>query len=155
VIAASARLDDRQLDLLIYRDTTIPPLVALFAAVKLGAPLGDRVETARATRVEVTAEPPLPVAADAKVIGRTPAEIEIRPGALLVIAGAGLGLERPVAPALVEAATELARSAPPDATTAEHAEAAGVPDRRISAAEQAAPTPARPIVRRLLRWLGS
>jgi diacylglycerol kinase (ATP) len=51
VIAEQARMDDGQLDLVIYRDTTVPPLIALFAALKLGTPLGDRVQTARARRL--------------------------------------------------------------------------------------------------------
>jgi diacylglycerol kinase (ATP) len=152
VLAEQARLDDGQLDLVIYRDTTIPPLVALFAAAKLAAPLGDRVETARARRVDVTAEPPLPVAADAKVVGHTPAEIEVRPGALLVIAGAGTGLQHPVAPALVEAAVEAASAAPTAEGPGEPP--AAVPTRRAEAVERSIPTPARPVVRRLLRWLG-
>jgi diacylglycerol kinase (ATP) len=151
VIAESARLDDGQLDLVTYRDTAVAPLVALLAALKLGAPLGDRVETTRARRVEVTADPPLPVAADAKVIGHTPAEIELRPGALLVIAGAGPGLERPVAPALVEAAVEAASAPAPADGLAAVAEGAAA--RRAEAVERSIPTPVRPVVRRLLRWL--
>src|SRR5262249_34607504 len=148
------------LDLVIYRDTTTPPLVALFAAARLGAPLGDRVETARATRIEVAAEPPLPVAADAKVIGRTPAEIEIRPAALLVIAGAGFGLARPVAPAAVEAAVEAASPpAPPDvpadAPNASPPDPPIAPDRPLEAAERAVPTAVRPVPRGLLRGLDS
>jgi hypothetical protein len=45
---------------------------------------------------------------------------------------------------------------PPDAPPAgPDPVAADVPDRRAEAVERVVPTPARPIVRRLLRWLGS
>src|SRR5687768_18097048 len=49
--------------------------------------------------VEVRSANPLPVVADAKVVGHTPARFEILPGALLVAAGLGIGLEKKPDPA--------------------------------------------------------
>jgi diacylglycerol kinase (ATP) len=150
VVAPDARMDDGLLDVLLFRDTSLAGLAALLAAAQLGASPADAAETLRAARVEVTAEPPLPVAADAKVIGTTPIEVELLPGALLAIVGDGVGLERPTAPALVEAAIAVAASPPAEASSPAGRESAAA---RAAAAERVAPEVARPVVRRLVRWL--
>ena len=152
VVAPEARMDDGLLDVVLSPDTSIAGAAARFAAAQLGAPLADASERIQAARIEIDAEPSLPVAADTKAIGTTPVEIEVLPGAVLAIVGHGFGLERPTAPALVEAAVALASTPPPDGPSPaalEHAATA-----RAAAAARAAPEVARPVVRRLVRWLG-
>jgi diacylglycerol kinase (ATP) len=150
VVAPDARLDDGLLDVLLFRESSVAGLAALFAAAKLGASVSDGAEKMRAARVEVDAAPALPVAADAKVIGSTPVEVGLLPGALLAIVGDGFGLERPAAPALVEAARAVAAAPAAEAPPV----AAAVASARADAVERAAPAVARPAVRRLVRWLG-
>jgi hypothetical protein len=83
----------------------------------VGEPEDERVQRVQARRIDVRSDPPLPVAADVKVIGETPARIEVSPGALRVICGNGPGLSRPVSGALVAAAVAEARSVPGPAAT--------------------------------------
>jgi diacylglycerol kinase (ATP) len=151
VVAPDARMDDGLLDVVLFRDTSLAGLAALFAAMQLGAPVSGSSETLRAARVEVAAEPALPVAADARVIGTTPVEVGLLPGALLAIVGDGFGLERPAAPALVEAARAVAATRTAEPPPAARAAAASA---RADAVERAVPPVARPAVRRLVRWLG-
>jgi diacylglycerol kinase (ATP) len=111
-LAHGARADDGLLDVAVYRGMTQGALALHFAAkATVGEPQDERIQRARARRVEVTADPPLPVAADSKVIGTTPARIKVLPGALRVVCGHGPGLNLPVSEALVAAATAEARRA--------------------------------------------
>lgn len=111
-LAPAGRLDDGQLDVAVYREMGQAALALHFAAkATVGEPEEERIERAWARTVEVTAEPPLPVAADAKVIGTTPARVRVRPGALRVVCGHGAGLKTPVSEAVVSAATAEARGA--------------------------------------------
>ena len=104
-----ARVDDGELDVAIFHEHTQAALAARFLALKTGLFSDDpRIERARARRVDVRSANPLPVVADTKVVGHTPARFEILPGALLVAAGLGIGLEEKPDPELVAAATEPA-----------------------------------------------
>jgi diacylglycerol kinase (ATP) len=109
-LAPGARVDDGLVDVAIYRGMDRAALALQFAAhATVGEPSDARIERARARRVDVEADPPLPVAADSKVIGTTPARVKVRPGALRVVCGQGPGLSMPVAEALVAAAVAGAR----------------------------------------------
>ena len=123
-VAPHARMDDALLDVAIYHDVTPAGLAARLVALKAGVEPDDaRIERARTRRLELRTAAPLPVMADSKVIGTTPATFEVLPGALRVIAGHGPGLAHPVAEALLEAAVSRAHrpsaaapaAAPPDA----------------------------------------
>jgi YegS/Rv2252/BmrU family lipid kinase len=125
--APHARMDDGLLDVAIYHDVTPASLAARMVALKAGAePDDERIERVRAQRLELRTAAPLPVLADSKVIGTTPARFEVLPGALRVIAGHGPGLAHPVAEALLQAA--VGRAHPPSAAApAEPSPAAPAP----------------------------
>jgi diacylglycerol kinase (ATP) len=111
--APEARLDDGLLDVSIYQDTGQARLAAQLArwgTIKSGEREAqaraedERVERLRAQRVRVRSAPPLPVLADSKVLGTTPARFTILPAALRVVVGRGSGLTQGLAEPLVEAA---------------------------------------------------
>ena len=109
VSAPEARVDDGELDVAIYHQHTHAALAARFLALKTGLFSDDpRIERARAKRIDVRSANPLPVVADSKMVGHTPARFEVLPGALLVAAGLGIGLEQKPDPAVVAVATEPA-----------------------------------------------
>jgi diacylglycerol kinase (ATP) len=111
IAAPAARMDDGQLDIAIYAETTQAELAARFVALKAGlAPEGPKIQRLRGQELTVQTATQMPVVADAKLIGTTPARFRVRPGALIVIAGCGIGLERPAAEALVSASTQLAHA---------------------------------------------
>ena len=124
ITAPDARVDDGELDVAIYHEHTQAAIAARFVALKTGL-LGEdqNIERHRAKRIEVRSANPLPVVADSKVVGHTPARFEILPGALLVAAGVGIGLEEKPDPAVVAVATE---PAPLPKEETDHAEAAAV-----------------------------
>lgn len=134
-MAPAGRLDDGLLDVAVYRGMAQPALALHFAAkATVGEPEDGRIERARARRVEVVAEPPLPVAADSKVIGTTPARIKVLPSALRVVCGHGAGLNLPVSDALVNAATAEARRSPPPAVAPTADQGPGVGERAAAVA---------------------
>src|SRR5688500_7404345 len=104
ITSPDARMDDGQLDVAIYHDHTPAMLAARFVAIKTGLLADDpKIETAQARRVEVRTANPLPVVADSRVVGHTPARFEVRSGCLLVAAGRGIGLGQQPLAAVVEA----------------------------------------------------
>jgi YegS/Rv2252/BmrU family lipid kinase len=109
VTAPDARMDDGLLDVQVYRDMDQPTLAKRFLALKMGTATDDAsIDHWRAMRLEVQTAEALPVVADSKVVGATPARFESLPGALLVIAGDGIGLSRPASAALLTATVERA-----------------------------------------------
>ncbi|HEU5317094.1 MAG TPA: YegS/Rv2252/BmrU family lipid kinase [Chloroflexota bacterium] len=155
VTLPEARMDDGLLDVQVYRDMDQPAIAKRFLALKMGTPTDDAsVERWQAMRVEVQTAEALPVVADSKVVGSTPARFDALPGALLVIAGDGMGLTRPASAALVSATVE--RAAPLLAVAYEKPEdpdelppkpPAGEPDHPVLArvAEAVAPLAARTV----------
>jgi diacylglycerol kinase (ATP) len=124
VAAPEARMDDGLLDVTVYAETTQSELAARFVALKAGlTPEGPHVQRLRAQTLVVQTATQLPVVADSKTIGTTPARFRVQPGALAVIAGHGSGLERPPAEALVDASTQLAHHVAAQTELAEEAEA--------------------------------
>jgi YegS/Rv2252/BmrU family lipid kinase len=116
MVAPAARMDDGMLDVAIYRDIDQAGLATRMIALKSGiSAVDDRIERTRALTVDVFTATPLPVMADSKVIGTTPARFEILAGALRVVAGDGPGLAHPVAEALVNASIARARALVPAA----------------------------------------
>jgi diacylglycerol kinase (ATP) len=112
--APEARMDDGLLDVAIYHEIEQAALMVRFVALRAGGvPDDDRIERARAGRVSIKTDSPLPVVADSKVVGTTPAKVEVLPGGLLVIAGHGPGLSHPAARALVAAVEAEARAITP------------------------------------------
>jgi hypothetical protein len=131
-LSPDARMDDGLLNVAIYDDLEQAALAARFVALKAGAqPEDARIQRARARYVDVETAVPLPVLADSKVVGTTPARFEVVPGALAVVVGHGFGLLRPASEELVRASAQLARPAAAQAAqalngdTAPEAEPAG------------------------------
>ena len=144
-VAPHARMDDALLDVAIYHDVTPAGLAARLVALKAGVASDDaRIDRARTRRLDLRTAAPLPVMADSKVIGTTPARFEVLPGALRVIAGHGPGLAHPVAEALLEAA--VSRAHPPSAAAPAEdppdPPAAPAPTRGVAAVAAAAAAPA-------------
>jgi diacylglycerol kinase (ATP) len=85
-IAPRALLDDGKLDLCFVRRTSKLRLLRLFPRVFSGAHLALReVEYAQCSGLKIASNPPLDIFADGEFIGRTPAEVRVRPRAWRVI----------------------------------------------------------------------
>jgi diacylglycerol kinase (ATP) len=84
----SAAAGSAALDVRIYHDLDQVDLAARFVALEAGQrPKDARIEHARATRVDVRTAGAMPVTADARVVGTTPARFDLLPAALLVALG--------------------------------------------------------------------
>ncbi|HET6319421.1 MAG TPA: diacylglycerol kinase family protein, partial [Chloroflexota bacterium] len=97
-VAPLARMDDGLLDVTVFDDLEQADLAARLPALATGALDSDadpHVRRARCVALRVRSARPLPVAADSKLIGVTPARIVVRPGAVLMLVGPGEGLARP------------------------------------------------------------
>jgi diacylglycerol kinase (ATP) len=96
-LAPGARLDDGRFDVVVYGRFRHAELVRHLLGI-LGGRVrwSPKITTYRAARVRILARHPLPVRADDRGLGRTPAEFVVRPAALTVIAP--LGGPGPVAP---------------------------------------------------------
>jgi diacylglycerol kinase family enzyme len=90
-IAPEARIDDGLLDVLVFRQTSIPRILLHLALVAGGRPLPPppqaRTVRARSVRVSTRRRRPLPVHADGDPVGTTPVQAEVAPAALRVIVG--------------------------------------------------------------------
>ncbi|HEV7666070.1 MAG TPA: diacylglycerol kinase family protein [Chloroflexota bacterium] len=90
-VAPKARIDDGLLDVVIFRDTSIPRVLLHLAFVAGGRPSPPPRQAATlkvpAVRVSAVRRRPLPVHADGDPIGITPAEFTVEPAALRVIVG--------------------------------------------------------------------
>lgn len=87
-VAADARLDDGALRLLVVPEMPLPALAVALARLLTGG--GDEVPELHVERVHTVrfdAEPAMRVTADGEGVGRTPAEAEVRPGALRCVVG--------------------------------------------------------------------
>ena len=125
LLAPDARMDDGLLDVAIYADLEQAALAARFVEIKAGGqPEDNRIRRATAQRVDVETAVPLPVLADSKVIGTTPARFEVLAGALAVVVGHGFGLLHPASAALVQASAALAGPAATRAAQALNGDAA-------------------------------
>jgi diacylglycerol kinase (ATP) len=133
IVNGDARMDDGLLDVQVYEGMDQPALARRFLALKLGmTPDDTNVEHMRTSRLEVQTASPLPVVADSKVVGTTPARFDVLPGALLVVSGRGIGLAHPVAPTLVQATVE--RTVPQLVAAARKEEEDGAPDPNVQQA---------------------
>ena len=82
-----AVIDDGELDVMIIKAMPKPKLLALFPKVIAGQHVGHpAVELFRARRLSITCDPPQPLNVDGDVSGPTPAQIEVLPAALKVVA---------------------------------------------------------------------
>lgn len=87
-IAPDARVDDGLLHACALRKTSRRRALALLAQVMRGRHAAEpEVRMLSGRRIEVVADPPLPLEADGEALGATPAVFECVPGALRVIAG--------------------------------------------------------------------
>ena len=106
-------MDDGLLDLCVYDGLQQADLVARFARLRDGTIVDDpRVRCTRAISVRVRAARPLPVTADSKLIGVTPARVVARAGAVLALVGAGPGLRLSSPDALRDVISDVAEVAP-------------------------------------------
>lgn len=86
-IAEDARIDDGALDLYSIEPQSLPSLLAVAAAVRLGRQAGlSGVVTRRGREIHVETDRPRLVTADGEVRERTPAHFRVRPRALRVYA---------------------------------------------------------------------
>jgi diacylglycerol kinase family enzyme len=90
-IAPDARIDDGLLDVVVFRNTSIPRVLLHLLLIAGGRPLPPpgQARTFHARRLRIVKERgrPLPVHADGAPIGVTPVEIQVAPAALRVITG--------------------------------------------------------------------
>lgn len=90
-IAPNARIDDGLLDIVVFRDSSIPRLLVHLALIaggrSLPPPPRARTMRARGVRVSRVRGRPLPVHADGDPVGITPAQFEVAPAALHIIVG--------------------------------------------------------------------
>lgn len=85
-IAPGALLDDGALDLVVVRAGSAAEIAAFCSSCLVGTHLEhDLVEHRRAGRVRLESVPPMPVNVDGDLVGETPVEYEIRPGALRIL----------------------------------------------------------------------
>jgi diacylglycerol kinase (ATP) len=116
-LAPAARVDDGLLDLAVYHDLRQADLATRLLALKAGQLQTDQqVRRARAQHVEIHTERPMPVAADSKLIGATPARFSILGGALLAFVGDAPALVHPTAAAAVARAVSLPTAAAAEPT---------------------------------------
>ena len=106
-VIPQARMDDGLFDVRGYEDMSQVALASHFVAIREDdAEADSRVRSWRGRKLVIRARRPMPVVADTKVVGSTPAHFRILSGALLVIAGRGDGLTRPVAESLIAAVVQ-------------------------------------------------
>ena len=85
-IAPRARMDDGKLDVCFVRRVSKLRLLRLFPVVFSGGHLSlPEVVYAQCSGLKIESERPLDIFGDGESIGRTPAEVRVRPGALRVI----------------------------------------------------------------------
>ena len=125
--ASTARMDDGLLDVHVYEDVDQGALAAQFVASQGDAESVAQIARRAQTRhLRVETERPLPVLADSKVIGTTPATFRVLAGGLRVIAGNGPALTRPVADTTIDAIRYVAHAVPPAQTEQAAADASPV-----------------------------
>jgi YegS/Rv2252/BmrU family lipid kinase len=108
-VAPEAAMDDGLLDVCIYEGLQQVELATRLVSLKAGSITDDkRVRYARAVSVKIRSAQPLSVAADSKLIGKTPARIAIRAAAVLALVGPGAALRLPVPDEVGQRITELA-----------------------------------------------
>jgi hypothetical protein len=113
LLAPDARMDDGLLDVCVYDGLQQSDLAARFAGLRDGTIVDDpRVRYARAISVRVRSARPLPVTADSKLIGVTPARVVVRAGSVLALVGAGPGLGLTTPSALSDVITDVADVTP-------------------------------------------
>jgi YegS/Rv2252/BmrU family lipid kinase len=91
VLAPQARVDDGNLDVVIFRGMSVFRVLVHMALVagghRLPQPPGVQLVRAQSVDITVRRRRQLPVHADGNVVGRTPSHFEVLPAALRVIVG--------------------------------------------------------------------
>lgn len=119
-VVPRARLDDGMLDVHVFEDQDQRALAARL--IEARGSVGDVEHAARraqARRVRIEAVRPLPIVADSKPVGTTPATFDLYSHAVRVVVGSGMGLAWPVADAALDILQEAAHAAVSDSE--EHA----------------------------------
>jgi diacylglycerol kinase (ATP) len=89
-VAPAAQMDDGLFDLVAVDELSLLQVLPKLAKLYRGRILGDpAVRHLRSAAVRIETDPPVTVQADGQVLGPTPAQFSLRPGALTVITGPG------------------------------------------------------------------
>ena len=88
-LVPQARLDDGELDVLLYEGFGPLQLAGHLVRVILGRPHDEQIRRYRASTVRISTHRPLPVRLDSQDVGTTPVELTTRPEALRVVAPPG------------------------------------------------------------------
>jgi hypothetical protein len=119
-VVPRARMDDGMLDVHVFADQDQRELAARL--IEARGNIGELEHVARraqARRVRVEAARPLPIVADSKPVGTTPATFDLYSHAVRVVVGSGMGLAWPVADYAVDILQEAAH--PSDSASEESA----------------------------------
>jgi hypothetical protein len=153
LVAPQARIDDGLFDVRVYEDMSQAALATHFVTMKENSAEDDpRIHSWRGRKLVIRSRTPMPVVADTRVVGSTPARFRVLDGALLVIAGRGDALSRPVAESLISAVLKDDTATRPLTTLVEV----------IGAGETSTPVPGLParssernrgLLPRLSRWI--
>lgn len=87
MIAPPADVADGRADLVVFRGVNRREIVSIFRGVFSGAHMRHpKVETTAAAVLSISGDPPLRVMADGELLGETPLQARVLPGALTVLA---------------------------------------------------------------------
>jgi len=84
-LAPEARLDDGRLDLVLLENLSALEIAGILPRLAVSGEIRTaRIQRHRVTRVQIETERPFPFHADGEIVGMTPVEIEVVPGAMRV-----------------------------------------------------------------------
>jgi diacylglycerol kinase (ATP) len=155
-VVPRARIDDGLFDVRVYEDMSPAELAAHFVAVTDDRAEADpHIQTWRGSKLVIRSRKPMPVVADSKVVGSTPARFRLLSGALLVIVGRGDALTRPATEGLM-AAVFKAEAAKRSGVAVVEVDGSGQsPEADMPALGEHRNGPGNGLLPRLSRWLAA